>query len=156
MRRLLLIIPLMFALNSCSSSVSSGFTVFLTGLFVGNLFAQTDFPPPFSGDVQLNLVQNDDGTLEGNAIISDPETTCWSGGTVVDPDEGLVPVPLAASTTNVTSSVTGNRVVFIIEDVGGATITIDGTATNNSITAFYTSEGGPCANHSGTFNANRV
>ena len=155
MRRLLLIIPLVFALNSCSSSVSSGFTVFLTGLFTGQMLAQTNIPPPFSGIVTLNLIQNEDGTLEGNAIIRDPETTCWAGGNVTDPQEPTA-VPLTTSATNVTSAVTGNRVVFIIDDVGGATITIDGTATNNSINAIYTSEGGACANHSGSFIVNRA
>lgn len=150
MRRTLLIVPFIFALNSCSSNVSSGFTVLLTGLWIGQLLAQTNQPPPFSGDVTLNLVQNDDGTLEGTAIIADPETNCWSGGSIAE--------PAANANASVSSAVTGNRVTFIINDLTGGTITIDGTATNNTITAIYTttSTAGTCTPHSGTFNASRT
>ena len=147
MRRLILIAliaPLPF-ISNCNSNVSSGFTVFLSGTWIGQLLAQTDFPSPFSGDVTMNLIQNEDGTLEGTAIISDPETMCWSGGSIEEP----------AANANLVAGVTGNRVTFIIQDVSGTTVTIDGTATNNTITALYTSSGGACEAHSGTFRVTR-
>ena len=157
MRRLLLLAPLLF-LTSCSSNVSSGFTVFLTGQWIGELLGGVPPAPGFSGDVNMNLIQEESGELSGTTAINDPETTCWAGGQISDPEaDDLVAVPLAGTTNSAaTAAVTGNRVFFQINDVGGATITIDGTASNNTITALYTSTGGNCAAHSGNFTARRV
>lgn len=158
MRRLLLLAPLLL-LTSCSSNVSSGFTVFLQGPWHGLLRGDAGAPPqPFSGDVSMNLIQEETGELSGTAAISDPETGCWAGGEITDPQaDELAAVPLAGATPSPgLAAVTGNRVFFQIQDVGGATVTIDGTATNNSINALYTSTGGNCAAHSGTFTATRA
>jgi len=151
MRRLLLLAPLLL-LTSCSSNVSSGFTVFLSGPWIGVLLGAVPPAPGFSGDVTMNLIQDEAGVLSGTAAINDPETTCWAGGEIEDPQEDEVGAVALAGT----AAVTGSRVFFQINDVGGATITIDGTATNNSITALYTSSGGNCAAHSGTFTARRA
>lgn len=157
MRRLLLLAPLLF-LTSCSSNVSSGFTVFLSGQWVGQLLGGVPPAPGFSGDVVMNLIQEETGELSGTVGISDPETGCWAGGEIEDPQaDDLVAVPLAGTNTSPgTAAVTGSRVFFQILDNGGATITIDGTATNNRITALYTSTGGNCAAHSGNFTASRA
>ena len=160
MRRLLLLAPLLF-LTSCSSNVSSGFTVFLSGQWVGTLLGEGGgqaLPPGFSGDVIMNLVQDESGVLSGTATISDPETNCWVGGEINDPQEDeVVAVPLAGTTSSPgTAAVTGSRVLFQINGIDGVVVTIDATASNNSINALYTSSAGTCPAHSGTFTARRA
>ncbi len=153
MRQLLVLLPIL-AIAGCSSNVSGGFTVNLTGNWVGEMISTTGANPPFSGKLNMNITQNQDGTLEGLAAIRDPETLCWAGGTITD--NGPVAVPLAGVGSGpgsvMISAVTGNKVTFIIEDEGGATITVDGSATSNTLSAIYTSNGGNCEAHSGTFN----
>lgn len=161
MRRFLLVIPLITLLASCSSGVSSGFFVFIDGQWVGLLRAETKGsflePTPFSGNVTMNIHQDETtNTLSGLAIIADPETNCWTGGSI-DPAQSFV---------------TGSKVHIVINDNNGATIVIDGDATATKITALYTSTGGggstsvqttngespvsTCTDHSGTFNASKT
>jgi len=157
MRRFLLVIPLLAVLAGCSSGVSSGFVIFLDGKWVGLLLATTKGsflePDPFSGNVSMNVTQNETtGALSGVVIIADPETLCWTGGSI-DPTQSFV---------------TGSKVFIVINDNNGATIVIDGDATATTINALYTSSGhgsggvqtvegmGGCTDHSGTFKANKV
>lgn len=161
MRRFLLVIPLLVLLASCSSGVSSGFFVFIEGQWVGLLLASTKGsflePTPFSGNVRMNISQDETtNTLSGIVLIADPETNCWTGGSI-DPSQSFV---------------TGSKVRIVINDNNGAVITIDGDATERTITALYTSSGhggegstsvqtvngesSTCTNHGGTFNATKT
>jgi hypothetical protein len=96
------------------------------------------------GTVIMDVTQNETtNSLSGVVSISDPETLCWVGG-IIDPTA---------------SSVTGNKVLIVISDNGGATITIEGDATTSTISAIYTNSGGggeSCMDHSGTFTASRA
>jgi len=158
MRRFLLLIPLLAVLAGCSSGVSSGFVIFLDGKWVGLLLATTKGsflqPDPFSGNVTMNITQSETtGALSAVVIIADPETNCWTGGSI-DPTQSFV---------------TGSKVFIVIQDNNGATIVIDGDATTSTINALYTSSGhsgssvqtvgggmSTCTDHSGTFKANRT
>lgn len=151
MKRCLWIIPFVW-LVGCSSSTSSGFSVVLTGQWVGQMLAGTNIPAPFSGDFRLDVVQEEDGTIRGTITVRDPETGCWGGGTF----EGTV---------------TGSRFSFTYTDVFGATVTVEGDATTGTLNALYTHNGTGqavpdpddptmtvvlCQPHTGTFRGNRV
>lgn len=158
MRRCLLVIPLLALLASCSSGVSSGFTIIIAGKWTGLLLATTKGsflqPDPFSGNVVMNITQNETtNALSGVVTIADPETNCWTGGSI-DPTQSFV---------------TGSKVFIVILDNNGAVIVIDGDATSTTINALYTSSGhgganvqttngetGGCSDHSGTFKASKV
>jgi hypothetical protein len=163
MRRLLLILPLLVTV-SCSSGTTSGILALLTGNWAGVMLSTSPPPPGFSGNITMSITQDEFGFITGIINISDPETNCWIGGILL---EG--------------SSITGSRVVLSWVDNSGATVTVDATATNNSISGLYNSTapsgaeapepvptplpgGGPtttppaavvCTASSGTFNVNR-
>ncbi len=145
MRRFLLIIPLLALIVSCSSGVSSGFFVVIDGKWVGTLFSNPNLEDPirYSGNVIMDVTQNETtNSLSGIVSISDPETLCWVGG-IIDPTA---------------SSVTGSKVIIVIEDNGGATLVIEGDATTSTISAIYTNSGSggeTCMDHSGKFTATR-
>lgn len=163
MRRLLLILPL-FVTVSCSSGTTSGILALLTGNWAGKMVSTNDPAARFSGNITMRIEQDDFGFITGIINISDPETNCWIGG-ILDP----------------TSSITGSRVILSWTDNSGALVTVDATATNNSISGLYNSTapsgaaapaptplpapGVPgttapaplvCTANSGTFNVNRV
>ncbi len=138
MRRLLLILPLMLTV-SCSSGTSSGIGALLTGSWIGDMISTNDLPTSPSGKITMTISQDIAGKLTGIITISDPETMCWSGGTL---DE--------------TSSITGSRVTITFTDGGGASVAFDATATSTSIKGLYTSKGGTCASNSGTLSLVRA
>lgn len=121
MRRLLLILPLIVTV-SCSSGTTSGILALLTGNWVGTMVSTNDPAARFSGNVTMSITQDEFGFITGIINISDPETNCWIGG-ILDP----------------TSSITGARVILSWADTSGALVTVDATATNNSINGLYNS-----------------
>lgn len=157
MRRLLLILPL-FVTVSCSSGTTSGILALLTGNWSGLMVSTNDPHARFSGNVSMSITQDDFGFITGLITISDPQTNCWIGGVL---DE--------------TSSITGARVILSWSDTSGAAVTVDATATNNTIKGLYNStapagaaqpapvngdaDAEPaqvCTANSGTFEVNRI
>ncbi len=121
MRRLLLVLPL-FLTVSCSSGVTSGILALLTGNWLGQMVSTNDPSARFSGNVSMSITQDELGFITGIINISDPETNCWIGGIL-----------------DAASSITGARVLLSWSDTSGAVVTVDATATNNSINGLYNS-----------------
>jgi hypothetical protein len=151
--RLFLLLTTLFALAGCSSggTASGGNGFGLTGAWGGIMKSFQDFvivdnpatPQDesgiaiVSGNVIMNIVQDVAGTITGVVTVSDPESGCWTGGSLTE------------------SSLAGNNIVLNWTDQSGATVNAQGTATSSSINALYTSSEGTCPGHSGTFNVNR-
>lgn len=157
-RLFLLLMPLV-AVSGCSSggTASGGNSFGLTGAWVGLLRSyqnftfddatKTDDPATsvdeaevtaiYSGSVVMNIVQDVDGTITGIVTVQDPESKCWTGGTLGE------------------SSISGNNIILTWEDQSGAAVTAQGTATGNTINTLFTSSEGNCEAHSGTLNMSR-
>jgi hypothetical protein len=153
-RQLILLLTAVTALSGCSSggTASGGNNFGLTGAWGGTMRSQQqnfDIPDnpatpadesgtgPYSGNVIMNIVQDVAGKITGIVTVNDPETSCWTGGTLAD------------------SSLTGNQIMLSWADQSGSTVSVQGTATGTTINALYTSSDGTCDAHSGFFNISR-
>ena len=133
-------------ISSCSSgTTASAGPLTIAGTWVGAFLSEvlsTDVMvnptgvPRISAQVTLTINQDENNKLTGIANISDPETSCFSGG----PFEG---------------EITGSNYNIVITDGFGATITLTGEATINTMRGVYSTTaggGGRCPAHTGEAN----
>lgn len=127
-RLILLLTTALTAMTGCSSggTASGGNNFGLSGGWTGIIESYRVSGPTgsiqYAGTINLNMVQDVAGNISGLVTVSDHDTHCWSGGEITDG-----------------SSLTGNSIIFGWTDQSGATVSAQGTATNNTIQALYTS-----------------
>ncbi len=116
----LLIVFFLALLSGCTSGVTTGIPLIVTGVWQGQLLSSTGSKSiQFSGNITFNIAQ-DGSAFAGTVNIIDPETNCWTGGTI-------------------TGTISGNSFAIVITDANGTTITISGSLSNTVMTGIYVS-----------------